>query len=128
MLKKIIVAVSIFMFFFSPVSTYGAEKNKKFSLKISYILETGAVPINKKVLCRPPAGNYENPKEICRKLLSLKGTLRPLSLGTVCTEQYGGPGIIKIRGYWYGKKINLVYSKVNGCEISRWNKIEFLLH
>ena len=37
-----------------------------------------------------------------------------------CTQQYGGPETATVKGTLDGKEIDAKFSRVNGCEIARW--------
>ena len=44
-----------------------------------------------------------------------------------CTQQFGGPEIATVTGTFRGETINARFSRENGCEISRWQKVAELL-
>ena len=44
-----------------------------------------------------------------------------------CTQQFGGPETATVTGTFRGEKVNARFSRENGCEISRWQKVEELL-
>jgi len=52
----------------------------------------------------------------------------PVPIGTACTEIYGGPQIAEVTGTFAGKAINEAFSRDNGCEIARWQRLDFLFH
>ena len=51
----------------------------------------------------------------------------PVPGDTACTEQYGGPETATVTGTLRGETIDANFSRVNGCEISRWQEAAPLL-
>lgn len=45
----------------------------------------------------------------------------------VCTQQYGGPEIAVVTGWFNGKAVNSTFKRTDGCEISRWRAMAPLL-
>ena len=43
-----------------------------------------------------------------------------------CTEIYGGPQEADVRGTFRGRRSMPSFNRTNGCEIERWDKVEFL--
>ncbi|MGW1813190.1 SSI family serine proteinase inhibitor [Streptomyces sp. NPDC002125] len=41
----------------------------------------------------------------------------------MCTQQAGGPAAALVQGTWQGETVDARFSRANGCEISRWNKL-----
>jgi hypothetical protein len=41
----------------------------------------------------------------------------------VCTEIYGGPQRARIVGTLVEKRLSVTFSRTNGCEIGRWNRV-----
>lgn len=37
-----------------------------------------------------------------------------------CTQQYGGPEIAVVTGWFHGKKVNATFKRTDGCEIASW--------
>lgn len=64
----------------------------------------------------------------CRQLADIKPkTFQPVSGKIACTELYGGPQVATVKGTLRGETIDAKFSRVNGCEISRWNDAAGLL-
>lgn len=38
----------------------------------------------------------------------------------ICTQQYGGPEIAVVTGWFKGKEVNATFNRTDGCEIARW--------
>jgi hypothetical protein len=50
----------------------------------------------------------------------------PTPPGTMCTQIYGGPQEALVTGTFGGRRVWARFSRRNGCEIARWNRIAFL--
>ena len=74
--------------------------------------------------CNPPRGTLPHPGVACRRLVTGGWKLvAPVPLGSVCTEIYGGPQVARVVGFVQGKKVWARFTRVNGCQISRWNRL-----
>jgi hypothetical protein len=51
----------------------------------------------------------------------------PTGSQMACTQQYGGPETATVSGTLRGEEVNARFSRENGCEISRWQKVAELL-
>lgn len=76
--------------------------------------------------CHPTGGNHPHAQEACGKLD--EGTwgndrFAPVSSDAMCTMQYGGPATAHVTGTWNGRPVDATFSRSNGCEITRWNKL-----
>jgi hypothetical protein len=66
--------------------------------------------------------------EVCRALAGIKPkTFEPVPGDVACTQQYGGPEKATVKGTLDGKEIDATFSRVNGCEITRWDEAKPLL-
>ncbi|MEU9196707.1 SSI family serine proteinase inhibitor [Streptomyces hundungensis] len=81
--------------------------------------------------CHPAAGTHPRAQQACDKLDSLttwgKDLFAPVPKDAMCTFVYGGPATAHITGSWAGRPVDATYSRANGCEISRWDKLEPVL-
>jgi hypothetical protein len=74
--------------------------------------------------CDPPGGSLARPVQACRKLAA--GGVKvfaPTPANTACTEIYGGPQKARILGTVGGRRVRATFSRTNGCEISRWQRV-----
>ena len=53
--------------------------------------------------------------------------LEPVPDDVACTEQFGGPETATVTGTLGGSDVDARFSRENGCEISRWDKVAPLL-
>jgi len=51
----------------------------------------------------------------------------PVSPGTACTEIYGGPDEVTLEGTIGGEPVDATFTRANGCEIDRFDRITPLL-
>ena len=78
--------------------------------------------------CDPPGGSHPNPAAACRILQAHGATaLPPVRKDVACTQVYGGAQQATITGTWQGQRVRSSFSRVNGCEISRWDLLRGLL-
>lgn len=45
----------------------------------------------------------------------------------LCTQQYGGPQVAVVTGTFHGRTVDSVFTRTDGCEISRWRTMAPLL-
>jgi len=45
----------------------------------------------------------------------------------MCTQQYGGPQVAVVTGWYLGREVNSEFSRTDGCEIARWRAMAPLL-
>jgi hypothetical protein len=76
--------------------------------------------------CTPAMGSVERPARACAALASVQRPFAPVPRNAVCTEIYGGPQTARVTGFYQGRRIWVVFSRINGCEIDRWNRHAFL--
>jgi Subtilisin inhibitor-like len=74
--------------------------------------------------CDPPGGSLPGAEIACQRLT--REALRPLPRDTICTQIYGGPQKARVTGRIEGKAVDARFSRVNGCEIHRWDSVRFL--
>jgi hypothetical protein len=80
-------------------------------------------PVERRVRC---ASAQES--EACRAALALEpAAFEPVPHDQVCTLQYGGPQEARVSGTLRGERVDGRFSRRNGCEIARWEKVEPLL-
>jgi hypothetical protein len=45
----------------------------------------------------------------------------------MCTQIDGGPATAEVSGTWRGERVEAEFSRQNGCEIARWDRVGALL-
>ena len=53
--------------------------------------------------------------------------LRETGDGVACTQIYGGPEEATIKGTIRGEDVDATFTRSDGCEIARWDKVKDLL-
>ena len=53
--------------------------------------------------------------------------LEPVPGDMACTEQFGGPETATVTGTLRDREVDARFSRENGCEIARWDKVAPLL-
>jgi hypothetical protein len=48
-------------------------------------------------------------------------TFEPVPGNQACTQQYGGPETATVKGTVNGENVDAKFSRMNGCEITRWD-------
>jgi hypothetical protein len=78
--------------------------------------------------CDPVGGDHPDAQAACAAIATAGASVfDPVPVGTSCTMQYGGPQTAHVEGIVAGTPINADFKYSNGCEISRWDKLEALL-
>jgi len=64
----------------------------------------------------------------CRRLRGLTARrLAPVPSDTACAQIYGGPATARVRGTLRGRPVEAEFSRVDACEIERWDRNVALL-
>jgi hypothetical protein len=96
------------------------------SLRITFWADSSK-PLERRswtLLCNPAGGSLQRPARACTRLVVGGVKLfAPLPKNAVCTEIYGGPQQARVVGTVKGKPVRATFSRTNGCEIARWQRI-----
>ncbi len=76
--------------------------------------------------CEPAGGSLPRPAMACAALAARRSALRPVSPDMACTQLYGGPQEALVRGAVRGDPIRARFSRTDGCEIDRWDRLRAL--
>ena len=76
--------------------------------------------------CDRSGGTHPTPERACEQLFALDDPFAPTPPDTVCTAIYGGPAVAEVEGLYRGETVNSRFTRVDGCEIARWDKHGFL--
>ena len=76
--------------------------------------------------CRPAAGTLPHRVSACTKLLRVQNPFAPVPRDQACTQIYGGSQQAVVIGVYGGKPVRTIFTRVDGCQIARWNRVRFL--
>ncbi len=125
--RYIFPAIAIAGVAFVYVIPAPAYASPRYKINVTYVAQDGASIKHWALLCNPPGGTHKSAKKACVALLKVKDPFKSSDPNMMCTQQYGGPETADVQGVWNGKKIRANFSKINGCEIARWQKVQALL-
>ncbi|MFJ3584401.1 SSI family serine proteinase inhibitor [Streptomyces sp. NPDC090127] len=78
-----------------------------------------------------PGGDHPAAVRACERLdgyaTAGKDPFAPVGKDQICSLQYGGRAVAHITGEWQGRTVDARFSRVNGCEIDRWENLKPLL-
>lgn len=92
--------------------------------------ETGSGAVIRMTLtCAPAGGDHPDPAAACAALEQPDAleAFAPVPRNVACTELYGGPQVATVVGTVDGQAVRADFSRVNGCEIGRWDTLAPLL-
>jgi hypothetical protein len=70
-----------------------------------------------------PRGDHPDPAAACEAVEANAAALSPVSAEALCTYQHGGPATAQVEGVWAGRPVSTTFSRANGCEIDRWDRM-----
>jgi Subtilisin inhibitor-like len=97
------------------------------SLTISVTAVQGGKPRRWTLTCDPAGGSHPDPQAACATLAQAKDPFAPVSPRVMCPMIASGPQTASITGVWNGQRVSATYSRVNGCQTSRWNELNRVL-
>ncbi|MDR7086443.1 hypothetical protein J2X11_001282 [Aeromicrobium panaciterrae] len=94
------------------------------ALTITVTADEGAEPVVMKLRCFPPGGDHPQAKQAC-DAINVDGikSFDPVPADQACTMIYGGPQVATVVGTYKGIDVDTTFSRTNGCEIDRWEKL-----
>ena len=96
----------------------------KTSLTIEVTPGEGADPKTYTLTCDPAGGDHPQPQQACDAIATAGAAVfEPVPSDTTCTMVFGGPQEATVTGTYEGKDVDASFSRENGCEIDRWEKL-----
>ncbi|MFD8676882.1 SSI family serine proteinase inhibitor [Streptomyces seoulensis] len=81
----------------------------------------------RQLFCHPEAGDHPDPAAACRVLDENtrwgRDTFAPVPPDSICTMIDGGTATAHVTGYWAGRPVDAEFSRRDGCEIDRWDRL-----
>ena len=109
-------------------SAGGEEAEPATELTVTFWPEGRDGPSQEAALtCDPDGGTHTSPAQACKALGANVDALSPLPPDSICTQIYGGPEEAEVVGTLDGKEIHATFSRQNGCEIDRWDRLASVL-
>jgi hypothetical protein len=96
------------------------------ALSIAFSPGGGGTGTHWTLRCAPAGGTLPRAAEACRRLAGLANPFAPVPKDAVCTQIYGGPQTARVTGRFRGRIVWVRFTRRNGCEIARWNRVRFL--
>jgi hypothetical protein len=96
------------------------------ALTIEVSAGKGDQPTKVWTLTCPDRGTLPRPRRACERLAAIKDPFAPVPKSAACTLVYGGPQVADVRGRFRGRRVSAHFTRSNGCEIARWNRVRFL--
>ncbi|HEV3478186.1 MAG TPA: SSI family serine proteinase inhibitor [Gaiellaceae bacterium] len=76
--------------------------------------------------CDRAGGTHPTPDKACERLFELDDPFARTADDAVCTEVYGGPAVAEVEGLYRGETVDAKFTRIDGCEIGRWDRHAFL--
>jgi hypothetical protein len=117
----------------SPLAGDGADEATYARTDLVVVYQAGpqSPAVTSELRCNPTGGDRADAVNACDRLNVLakagRNPFAPPRANEVCSVDYDGPESATVLGTWRGKQVRAAYSRVNGCEIARWNAISQLL-
>ncbi len=84
-------------------------------------------PIRWTLRCDPAGGTLPRPAAACARLDRMRNPFAPIPRNMACTEIYGGPQEAVVAGTYESRRVWIRLGRSNGCEISRFDRLRFLV-
>jgi hypothetical protein len=103
-------------------------------LRIRYVPDPGKPGTGAQewvLTCPPAGGDHPNHDEACAILAVHAAAgidpFAPTPEGQPCAMVYGGPATASVEGHWNGRPVHAMFTRVDGCEVARWDRLVPLL-
>ncbi|MCD9199193.1 SSI family serine proteinase inhibitor [Aeromicrobium wangtongii] len=94
------------------------------SLKIVVTPAEDAKTSTYRLTCDPAGGDHPQAQQACDALAEAGASVfDAVPKDRACTTIYGGPQTASVTGTFDGEKIDATFSRADGCEIERWEKL-----
>ncbi len=104
-----------------------AQRPEGTRLTIEIRSREGAGPTGYVLACDGPGGTLPGAARACDRLAASGAPFAPIPADAVCTQVYGGPEVATVRGSFRGQPVDAVFTRRNGCEIARYDRLLRLL-
>lgn len=74
--------------------------------------------------CDPAGGDHPQAEQACAAVAKAGASVfESVAADQTCTQVYGGPQSATVKGTYEGDPVDASFSRENGCEIDRWEKL-----
>lgn len=78
--------------------------------------------------CDPVGGDHPDPDRACAVLRDHGAqALPPVATDQICAQIHGGDQTARIHGSWQGNPVDVTFTRIDSCEITRWDALVGLL-
>lgn len=86
--------------------------------------DEGAKSSTYELMCDPTGGDHPQAEQACAALAKAGASIfEPVPADSACTMIYGGPQTATVTGTLDDKNIKAEFSRKDGCELDRWEKL-----
>jgi len=94
------------------------------SLTIVVTPDEGADATTYELTCDPSGGDHPQPQQACDAFAAAGAEVFDAApADQTCAQVYGGPQTASVTGTFEGDDVDASFSRQNGCEIDRWEKL-----
>lgn len=91
---------------------------------VTITVDDGAGTVTEYTLrCAPAGGTHPDPAAACSNLAAASAVFATPDPNQACTGIYGGPQTATVTGTLNGVALSGRFSRINGCEVARWNAL-----
>ncbi|RKN07214.1 SSI family serine proteinase inhibitor [Streptomyces radicis] len=87
------------------------------------VANSGADDGTYELRCHPAGGEHPRPTEACAAIDGSAAPFAAVPKDAMCTYMWGGSATAEVEGVWAGEPVRATFSRVNGCEIERWDAL-----
>jgi len=108
----------------APGDSSGDASSATTSLTIVVTATEGGEPSTYELTCDPVGGDHPQAEQACAAVAKAGASVfDPVPADQSCTMIYGGPQTATVTGTYEGKDVDASFSRQDGCEIDRWEKL-----
>jgi hypothetical protein len=120
----VVVALAVGALVACSSGSAGATQSTDLTVAYRQNGSKSAAPTTWALHCDPAGGSLPHASRACDRLDAVGARVfAPLPRTTVCTQIYGGPQTAVVRGTVAGRRVRARFSRENGCQIARWNRV-----
>ncbi|GAA2617139.1 SSI family serine proteinase inhibitor [Actinomadura fulvescens] len=107
----------------SPTTSVSPSASAKETLTVRVKPSAKAPAKTWTLTCDPVGGDHPKAAQACAAVAKVKDPFQPPPTGQICTKIYGGPQVATVTGTWQGKPVEARFTRADGCELHRWQKL-----